>query len=87
IRRIQDKKVTPRELADNKSYFIGSLPLAMETNEGIAGQIVNMVRYNLGLDYLLGYPDAVNAITQADIQRVAQTWLDADNFALASAGP
>lgn len=87
IRRIQNKKVTARELADNQSYFIGSLPLAMETNEGIAGQIVNMVRYDLGLDYLLSYPDQVNAITLADIQRVAQTWLDADNFALASAGP
>lgn len=87
VRRIQDKKVTPRELADNKSYFIGSLPLSMETNEGIAGQIMNMVRYDLGLDYLLSYPDVVNAITLDDIQRVAQTWLDADNFALATAGP
>lgn len=87
IRRIQNQKVTPRELADNKSYFIGSLPLAMESNEGIAGQILNMARYELGLDYLLAYPDMVNAITREDVQRVAQTWLDADNFALATAGP
>ena len=52
----------------------------------MAGQIISQVRYNLGLDYLLTYADKVNAITLADIQRVAQTWLDADNFVVVSAG-
>lgn len=87
VRRIQAKRVTPRELADNKSYFIGSLPLSLETNDGIAGQIVSMLRYDLGLDYMLEYPARVSAVSAADIQRVAQTWLDADNYVLATAGP
>jgi zinc protease len=86
VARIQNKKVTPRELDDNKHYFTGSTPLQMETNEGIAGQIINMIRYERGLDYLLTFNDRVNAITQADVLRVAQTWLSTDKYVLATAG-
>jgi zinc protease len=86
VRRMQERKISARELDDNKSYFTGVMPLQMETNEGIAGQIVNMVRYDLGLDYLLHYPDLVNAVTAADIRATAQKWLDPENFALTTAG-
>jgi zinc protease len=87
VRRIRDRKVRPQELQDNQSWFIGSLPLQMETNEGVANQIVSMARYDLGLDYLLHYPELVRAITPADIQAVARKWLDPDNFVMATAGP
>ncbi|MCS7060219.1 MAG: pitrilysin family protein [Anaerolineae bacterium] len=87
MRRLRERKVRPQELQDNQFYFIGSLPLRMETNDGIAGQIVHMARYELGLDYLLHYPDRVRAVTPADIQAVACTWLDPDHVAVATAGP
>jgi zinc protease len=86
VRRIQTKRVTARELDDNKRYFVGITPLQMETNEGIAGQILNMLRYAHGLDYLLEFPELVGAITQADVLRVAQTWLNTEKFVLATAG-
>ena len=86
VRRIRERKVKAAELDDNKSYFVGILPLQMETNEGIAGNIANMVRYDLGLDYLLHYPERVGAITLADIRASAQKWLDPDNFVLVTAG-
>ncbi len=87
MRRMREHKVRPAELDDNKAYFVGSLPLQMETNEGIAGQILNMVRYRRGLDWLLEYPDRVYAITAADVQAAAQRWLDPENYVLATAGP
>jgi zinc protease len=86
VRRIQDKRVTTRELDDNKRYFVGSLPLQMETNEGIAGRILDMRRYNLGFDYLLNYAERINSITAAQLQGAAQRWLNADNFVLTSSG-
>lgn len=87
MRRIRERKVKPAELDDNKAYFVGSLPLQMETNEGIAGQILSMVRFRRGLDWLLEYPDRVHAITAADVQAAAQRWLDPDRYVLATAGP
>ena len=86
VRRIRLRKVSAMELEDNKSYFTGVMPLGLETNEGIAAQITNMVRYDLGLDHLLHYPRLVNAVTVADIRASAQKWLDPDNFVLTSAG-
>lgn len=86
VRRIQDHRVKSRELDDVKRYFVGSLPLQMETNEGIAGRILDMQRYSLGFDYLLNYAERINAVTPAMAQAAAQRWLDADNFVLASSG-
>jgi predicted Zn-dependent peptidase len=59
----------------------------METNEGIAGQIVSMIRNKRGLDHMLTYPDRVNAVTIADVQAAARKWLDPDNFVLVTSGP
>ncbi len=86
VRRMRDRKVKPVELDDVQSYSIGSLPLQMETNEGIAGQILNMVRYERGLDWMLNYEQRIRAVNVNDVQRVAQTWLDPENFVLATAG-
>jgi zinc protease len=86
VKRIQQRKVSAQELADNQSYYTGVLPLQMETNEGMAGQILNMVRYDLGFDYLLQYPDIIRSITVDDIREAARKWLDTENFVLTSAG-
>jgi zinc protease len=87
IKRMIETKVTPTELKDNKSYMIGSMPIGLETNDGVSGIILDMELYGLGLDYLVNYPDRINAINAASVQAAAQKYLDAENFALAVAGP
>ena len=68
---------------DNRAFITGSLPLRLETNDGVAQTILNMERYNLGLDYLQRYPDLIGGITAERVQAVAQRWLDPDAYALA----
>jgi zinc protease len=87
VKRLIDRNVTARELKDNKSYMIGSMPIGLETNDGVAGIILDMELYDLGLDYLLNYPDQINAINAASVQAAAQRYLDPEHFALAVAGP
>lgn len=87
IKRMIETKVTARELKDNKSYMIGSMPIGLETNDGVAGIILDMELYGLGLDYLVNYPDRINAINASSVQAAAQNYLDSKNFALAVAGP
>jgi len=87
VKRMIETKVMARELKDNKSYMIGSMPIGLETNDGVAGIILDMELYGLGLDYLVSYPDRINAISAASVQAAAQKYLDAENFALAVAGP
>jgi len=87
IRRICDEPVGEGELADNKAFITGSLPLRLETNGGVAGAILNMERYNLGLDYLQQYANLIGEITAERVQTVAQRWLNPDAYAIAIAGP
>jgi zinc protease len=82
-----ETKVTSRELKDNKSYSIGSMPIGLETNDGVAGIILDMEFFGLGLDYLQRYKDLIYAITSKRIGAVANKYLDPDHYALAVAGP
>jgi len=87
IRRMCEEPVDEDELADNKAFITGSLPLRLETNGGVAGAILSMERYNLGLDYLQRYTNLIGEITAERVQAVAQRWLDPDAYARAVAGP
>jgi len=80
MRRIQDKPVSDKELADAKSYLTGSFPLRMDTYEKIAGMLTSIEIYNLGLDYPQKYPALINAVTREDVRRVAQKYLHPDNL-------
>jgi zinc protease len=87
IRCLRDTLVEAEELADVKTYITGSLPLRLEANEGVAGAILNMEQYGLGLDYLIRYSDLINGITAERVQAAARKWLDPDNMAIGIAGP
>jgi zinc protease len=87
IRRMQDEPVPADELADNKSFLIGSLPIHLETNDGVAEMLLDLELYELGLDYLQRYPETIAAITAEEIQGAAQKYLSPDHYALAVAGP
>lgn len=87
IRCMRDTRVETAELADVQTYLTGSLPLSLETNEGVAGAILNMEQKRLGLDYLFRYPDLVHEITPERIQAAARKWFDPDNLAIGIAGP
>ncbi len=59
IRRFTSEPVTADELSDSQANFIGRLPLSLESNGGVAGALLNLERYDLGLDYYRRYPDLV----------------------------
>lgn len=87
IKRIVEEPVSEEDLADNKANFTGRLPLTLESNEGVAGSILNMETYKLGLDYLRNYATMINAITVEQVQAAAQKYLSPTAYALAVAGP
>jgi zinc protease len=86
IRRMRDQLVESTELADVQANITGSLPLSLETNEGVASAILNIEQHELGLDYLARYPALVRQITPERVQAATRNWLDADNLAIGIAG-
>jgi zinc protease len=87
VRRLRDEPVPADELADSQSFLTGSMPLRLETNEGVARVLLEIERHHLGLDYLERYPNLVHAVTVQDVQDVVQKYLDPEVYALAIAGP
>jgi zinc protease len=86
IGRFISEPVTSEELEDSQANYIGRLPLSLESNSGVAASLLNLERYNLGLDYYLRYPDLVRGITSAEILETAQRYLHPDRLAVATAG-
>ncbi len=87
VARIQNERVPAEELADSQAYRVGSLPVGLETNHGLANVITDMELYGWGLDYLLNYPNLVRAITPEQVQAAAQKYLSLENLGIAVAGP
>ena len=87
LRRIREELVREEEIEDAKSYLVGVLPLALESNAGVAATLLNIHRYGLGLDYIDRYPSIVRALTREDLLITMQQALNSDVIAIAVAGP
>ncbi len=87
VERMIQEPVAGDELAEVQSRLVGSLPLQLETNAGIATHLLEMAWHDLGLDYLLTYAGRIYGITRDDVLRVAQSYLKPDCYALSVAGP
>ncbi|HSB65820.1 MAG TPA: pitrilysin family protein [Anaerolineales bacterium] len=86
IARFINELITGEELDDSQANYIGRLPLSLESNGGVASALLNLERYNLGLDYYIHYPDLVRAITPEAILETARKYLHPDRLAIATAG-
>jgi zinc protease len=85
--RIADELVSEEELDDNKSYFVGRMPLQLETNEGLAGTVLAMEEFDLGLDYLVRLPEIIGTLTREDLQNAVRHYWRPDAYVVAVAGP
>ncbi len=86
LRRFVEEGVSEEELRDSQTNFIGRLPLALESNAGVAGALLNIERYDLGLDYYRRYPDLVRSVTRESALAAARKYLRVDALAIATAG-
>lgn len=86
LQRFVTEPVTAEELSDSKTNFIGRLPMAFESNSGVAGGLWNLERYQLGLDYYQRYPQNVEAVNAEQVLEIARRYLDPQRLVIVSAG-
>lgn len=87
VRRFVTEPVTEGELADTKSYFLGRMPLMLESNSGVAISLMNMEHFGLGLNYFREYPQQVQAVSAEDVLQASRKYLDPQRLGIAIAGP
>ncbi len=85
--RLGEELVSEAELDDSKTLTTGSLPLRLETNEGVARSLLDILYNDLGLDYLQRYSELIHAISAGEVRRVSQQYFDPARTILSVAGP
>ena len=77
IRKLAQTGPTEEELTKAKSFLKGSYALRFDTSTKIAEQLVQIQLDDLGIDYIDKRNAMVEAVTMADVKRVAKRLLDA----------
>jgi zinc protease len=76
IHRLAASGPTEDELTKAKSFLTGSYGLRFDTSDKIAAQLVQIQLDDLGIDYIDKRNSLVEAVTMADVKRVAKRLLD-----------
>ncbi|ABU59595.1 M16 family metallopeptidase [Roseiflexus castenholzii] len=87
IKQFAAEGPTEQELADVHDFMTGSLAISLETNDSIAGTLLGIERYHLGLDYVERYPSIIRRIDREQVMDVARRYLATDNYVVVTAGP
>jgi zinc protease len=74
------------ELRKAKRYLQLGMPADFETTQQIATQLVPVALYGLPLDYYNNYVANIEAVTQADLQRVARQYINPSSLAIVVVG-
>jgi zinc protease len=86
IRNFPTKPSTSEELAAAKEASIRSLPGRFETTSSIANAMNDIFIYDRPLDYYAELPARYQAVTEADIAKVALKYLHPDQLLIVAAG-
>lgn len=72
VRGMAETPVPPDELESRKTFLTGAFPFEIETPQGIAGKVLEAMKYGLGREYLESYRDRLAAVTAPQIQDFAK---------------
>ena len=74
------------ELARAKNYVALRFPSGFETTGDISRRLEDALVYQLPDDYFAKYVQNIQAVTAADVQRVAQKYIKPDHLAVVVVG-
>lgn len=86
IKRISIEPVPDTELKNAKRALIGRFALSLDSPQALMANLATQKIYGLPADYWDTYPQRVEAITAADIQRVATKYYDASRLQIVAVG-
>ncbi|HEY2433077.1 MAG TPA: pitrilysin family protein [Vicinamibacterales bacterium] len=86
IRQMRAVPVPDKELADTKKALVAGFALSLESPNAILNNYIERYIYKLPADYWDTYPSRIEAITAADVQRVASKYWAADRLQVVAVG-
>jgi zinc protease len=86
LRRIGSEPVPEDELKNAKRALIGGFALSLDSPQTLIGNLATQKIYSLPPDYWDTYPQRVEVITAAEVQRVAKKYFDAGRLQIVAVG-
>lgn len=72
LRDLEKTPVPAAELEARKTYLSGVFPMQIETPEGIAGKVLEAMKYGLGREYIESYRGRIDAVTAEQVRSFAE---------------
>jgi zinc protease len=85
--RLQTSEASPGEIEQGKSQLVAAQAERLQNPDAAVDVVLDIELYGLGRDYLVSFTDRVNAVTQADLLRAAQSNLKPQQAAIVVSGP
>lgn len=86
IEKITKEPVSEEELASAKAEYSGSFVMSLENPQTQARFALNILTEKLPADFYETYLQKINAVTQSDVQRVAQKYFKNNNLRIVVTG-
>jgi len=86
IRQMRETPVPAEELGNMKRAIVASFARSLENPTAILNNYIESYIYKLPPDYWDTYPTRIEAVTAADVQRVAQKYWGADRLQIVAVG-
>ncbi|MSP61855.1 MAG: insulinase family protein [Myxococcales bacterium] len=87
LNKVIDRPVGREELSRAKRYLVGAHDISLQRRAALASTLAFHEAYGLGWDEYRRYAPAIHAVSAADVQRVARTYLDPQRAVLAVVKP
>ena len=84
--RIAKEPVTDVELANAKRAIIGGFALSLENPQAFLGNVYQQKLYGFPANYWEQYPKSIDAVTKAEITRVAAKYFDPKTMQIVAVG-
>lgn len=86
LQRIAHEPVSAQELTNARRALIGRFALSLDSPQSLLNNLATQKIYGLPADYWDTYPQRVEAVTPADIQRVAKQYYGRERLQIVAVG-
>jgi zinc protease len=86
FRRLVDEPVPAEEMSGATGNLVGSFPTSVQTVQGLAGRMQNLLVWGLPLDYYGTYRERLGAVTAADVADVGRARVNPGALTVVVAG-
>ncbi len=87
LERLRQEHAPAAEVEDGKSYLVGTFPYTLQTLEGLAARLEEILLHGLPDDYFRSLPTVLGAVDPGSVQRAASAHLRPAEAAVIAVGP